>query len=125
MDASEIIVKARSKMAQSKISIESRSGQFILVLLAALMDLSDRTPSKREVENQIEKVGYFKLSPEIEIPSLRFEGRTAVEDAPCIRATKRRRQRALKTLAVRDAWEISKKGSERLRDSNNKCELAK
>jgi len=43
-------------MAQSKISIESRSGQFILVLLAALMDLSDRTPSKREVENQIEKL---------------------------------------------------------------------
>ena len=98
MDASEIIVKARSKMAQSKISIESRSGQFILVLLAALMDLSDRTPSKREVENQIEKVGYFKLSPETEIPSLRFEGRTAVEDAPCIRATKRRRQRALENI---------------------------
>jgi Mrr N-terminal domain len=45
--------------------VHTQRGQFMLVVMAALDDITDRTPSKREVIRQIEKKGYLKLTPEL------------------------------------------------------------
>jgi hypothetical protein len=42
-------------MTVRTIKIYSPQGQFVLVLLAALVDLSDRIPSKHEVESHVQK----------------------------------------------------------------------
>jgi hypothetical protein len=100
-------------MGVKKISIYATQGQFMMVLLASLVDLSERIPSKEEVERHVEKCGYLKLSPELAKESydskaepkwktrLAYARRDAVDKG------------FLKRLAVRNAWEISDKGLER------------
>ena len=101
------------KMAVGRIMLYSRSGQFMLVLLAALVDLSDRIPSKSEVEQHIEKQRYLKLTPEL--LSRAYDSK-AESQWKTILAYARRNlidRNFLEPLKVSDAWEISEKGTDR------------
>ena len=95
----------------ARIYLSSRPGQFLIVLLAALADLG-HSPSKREVENHVEKAGHLRLSPELlqayeSKPEpkwktlLAYARRNAVEKG------------YMKHLIRPDAWEISDSGFRR------------
>jgi hypothetical protein len=98
----------------SKIAIHSRSGQFILVLLAALVDLSDRIPSKREVENHIQKAGYLKLTPELSKQAYDSKAEPMWKTVLAYARRNAVDREYIKRAKMRDAWEISEKGVQRL-----------
>jgi hypothetical protein len=100
-------------MSVSKITIYSRSGQFILVLLAALVDLSDRIPSKREVETHVQKAGYLKLTPELSNQAYDSKAEPMWKTLLAYARRNAIDRELLKPLTATDAWEISKEGEER------------
>jgi hypothetical protein len=98
----------------SKIKTYSRSWQFIVVLLATLVDLSDRIPSKREVEAHVQKAKYLNLGPGLLKQSYNSK---AEPEWKTILAYARRNaidRGLLKPLVVTDAWEISANGRQRI-----------
>ncbi|MFZ0889495.1 MAG: hypothetical protein WA005_13660 [Candidatus Binataceae bacterium] len=100
-------------MNVSRITIYSRSGQFILVLLAALVDLSDKIPSKRAVENHVQKVGYLKLTPKLSKQAYDSKAEPMWKTVLAYARRNAIDRGLLKHLAVTDAWEISEKGRQR------------
>jgi hypothetical protein len=93
-----------------KLYAHARETQFIMVLLAALVDLSDKVPTKREVEKHIEKRGYLKL-PE-ELLKKAFDSKAEEEWKTLLAFARARAIKGewLKPLSRRDAWEISERG---------------
>lgn len=96
--------------SRPNIRLDSTRGQFIMVLLAALADLSDRIPTKREVERHIEKRGYLTLPREFlerayeskAEPMWKTELAWARKDA---------KDRGLLNPTAKDEWEISEKST--------------
>jgi hypothetical protein len=101
-------------MALAKISIYSHSGQFLLVLLAALVDLSDRIPSKREVENHIQKARWLNLTPELLKQAYQSKAEPMWKTWLAFARENAIDRGFLKPLTRRDAWEISDKGTQLL-----------
>lgn len=101
-------------MPQAKITINSARGQFIVVLLAALADLSDRIPSKAEVENHIQKTGYLKLTPELLKQAYASKTEAKWKTLLAFARQDAFDRGLLKRSAFLGTWEISDKGLERL-----------
>jgi hypothetical protein len=95
-------------------TLSTTRGQFICVLLVALADLSDRIPSKREVERHIEKCGYLKLSANFVQQSYDSKAEPVWKTELAQARRDAINQGLLKPLKVRDAWEISEKGLARV-----------
>jgi hypothetical protein len=92
--------------------LESRRGQFVILLLASLVDLDDRIPSKREVERHIEKSGYLNLIPELlESYGSKQEFLWKTELAQTRRDVV---DRGWLKNTIRDAWEITENGRQAL-----------
>lgn len=97
-------------MGVRTISIYETQGQFMMVLLASLVDLSDRIPSKEEVERHVEKCRYFKLPPELSKESYDSKAEPKWKTRLAYARRDAIDRGLLKPLAVHNAWEISEKG---------------
>lgn len=100
-------------MADKTISMYATQGQFMMVLLASLVDLSDRVPSKQEVERHVEECGYLKLSPELARQSYDSKAEPKWKTRLAYARRDAIDMGLLKRLTVSNAWEISEKGLER------------
>jgi hypothetical protein len=94
--------------------VTERRAQFVFVLLAALEDLSDRIPSKHEVERHIEKHGYLKL-PDAQLwesydskEEEKWKTELAFARAEAVR------RNLMNRSTVRDVWEVTETGLNRL-----------
>jgi hypothetical protein len=101
-------------MTVRTIKIYSPQGQFVLVLLAALVDLSDRIPSKHEVESHVQKAGYLKLAPELLKQAYDSKAEPKWKTLLAYARQYAVARGLLKPLAVINAWEISDEGRQRL-----------
>jgi Mrr N-terminal domain len=101
-------------MPQATITINSERGQFILVLLAALVELSDHIPSKAEVETHIEKAEYLKLTSELLKQAYASKTEAKWKTLLAFARQDALDRGLLKPPVVRGTWEISAKGLERL-----------
>lgn len=95
------------------IRVYEAGGQLIMVLLASLLDLSDRIPSKREVEHHVEKCGYLKLTAELTNQAYDSKAEPKWKTLLAFARENAIDRGLLKHLTRRDAWEISDKGKER------------
>jgi hypothetical protein len=102
------------------IRLHTPGGEFLLVLLAALVDLSDRIPSKREVENQIQKAGYLNLPPDHLTES--YDSKSEAKWKTLLAYARRNAvdRGHMNPLKARDAWEISDKGRSRFEELQQK-----
>jgi Mrr N-terminal domain len=106
------------------IRIYETQGQFMLVLLTSLEDLSDRIPSKQEVERHIQKCGYLKLSTELSTESYDSKAEAKWQTRLAFARQDAIDRGLLKHLAIRDAWEISDKGTQRFAKLDRIFEVA-
>lgn len=102
------------------IRLHTPAGEFFLVLLAALVDLPDRIPSKREVENHIQKAGYLSLPPEYVTGA--YDSKSEAKWKTLLAYARRNAvdRGHIKPLTRRDAWEISDKGRKRFEELRQK-----
>jgi|GEM_PF-6099682 len=101
-------------MTTNTMTLSSTRGQFICVLLVALVDLSDRVPMKREVVHHIEKCGYLKLPTSFSQQS--YDSKTEPQWVTELCQARRDAidQGFLNRLKYQDAWEINKSGESRV-----------
>jgi hypothetical protein len=92
------------------IKVYLMTGQFIMVLLASFVDLTDGIPSKAEVETYIEKYGYLKFTPELLHESYDSKSEPKWKTRLAYARRDAIDRDFLKPLMQRDAWEISEKG---------------